>query len=243
MILEATDFCEICKTREIQNEITKRGVTRLCHMTSMRNLISILYKDTGILANDFMEEEIIHRNDPDRMDGKTDYISTSIQYPNVWYYRYRRNIAAVTGDWVVIFIDTDICRSNNTLFSPVNAAKARGAYLSSDINVLVRSFSDMVNGRLRTSNMLKGCPTDDQAEIMIYKEIPVEYFKGIAFESRDAANRFTELAHKYGLNYPDLYVAPDLFTTQMSRMIRLGIEPEETRLEERNSLWQKDLCS
>ena len=46
-----TGICDVYKTMEIQNMIKKRGVTRLCHMTEVDNLLSILENHTGILAN------------------------------------------------------------------------------------------------------------------------------------------------------------------------------------------------
>lgn len=238
-----SNICDIYKTKQIQNEIKKRGITRLCHMTQIEKLILILEGDTGILADDYIEEKNLHKNDQDRLDGRTDFISTSIQFPNVWYYRFRRNVRTEMTDWAVIFIDSQICRRSNTLFSPVNAATAKGACIGTGVNRLKASFEDFVGGRTRTTNMLVNCPTDDQAEIMIYKEIPTSCFKGIAFETIDAVKKFINLAENYGISYPKLYLAPDLFTTTLSTKIRLGIEPEESFVEEESILWQKDLCS
>lgn len=233
-----TGICEVYKTMEIQNMIKKRGVTRLCHMTEVDNLVSILENHTGILANDYLSKELFHRNDMDRLDGKTDYISTSIQYPNMWYYNYKKN----QGDWCVIFIDAAICRRENTLFCPVNAAAGRGAYLGVGVNSLRYLFGDNVKGRVRTKNMLNCCPTDNQAEVMIYKEIPVSFIKGIGFETMEAIDRFIDTAQEQGIEWPPLYLAPTLFSTSLSRYIRAGVTPEEIKAEEKSALWQKDLC-
>lgn len=241
-LYRTSDFCEKYKTKEIQNELKRRGVTRLCHMTQIDNLIQILIDDTGILADDYIEEEKLHRNDPDRLDGRTDYISTSIQFPNVWYYRYRRNVRSGMTDWAIIFIDTDICRKSNTLFSSVNAATANGACLGTGVRRLKDSFECYVGGRPRTSNMLSNCPTDDQAEVMIYKEIPTSYFQGIAFENMETMEKFIDMADDCSINYPRLYLAPELFTTSLSKKIRSGIEPSELFIEEESELWRKDLC-
>lgn len=241
--MDAVTLCEKNKTNEIQNEIKNRGITRLCHMTTMENLISILDEETGILADDYIAEDKLNRNDHYRLDGRTDYISTSIQYPNIWYLNYRRKFTPESKDWAIIFIDSDICGRNNTLFSPVNAAKACGIHLATGVSALKASFSANVNGRIRPLNMFTSCPTDDQAEVMIHKEIPVDYFKGIAFESKVAMDRFLYLADRYGLSYPDLYIAPELFTIQLSNKIRLGIKPQEVKVMEESKLWQKGLCS
>ena len=239
----ASDFCEKYKTKEIQNDLNRRGISRLCHMTQIDNLVEILTNKTGILADDFIEGEKLHRNDPDRLDGKTDFISMSIQFPNVWYYRYRKNSRSEMSDWAVIFVDTDICKRSNTLFSPVNAAKANGAYLGTGVSRLMDIFDETVAGRSRTEKMLSSCPTDDQAEIMIHYRIPVEYIKGIAFETMEVVNMFIELANRYSIEYPKLYLAPELFATSLSNKIRKGVIPSEILVKEESGLWQKDMCS
>ena len=233
-----TGICDVYKTMEIQNMIKKRGVTRLCHMTEVDNLLSILENHTGILANDYLSEDFCHRNDMDRLDGKTDYISTSIQYPNVWYYNYKKNL----GDWCVIFIDVAICRRENTLFCPVNAATGRGAYLGAGVNSLRHSFGDNVKGRLRPKNMLTCCPTDDQAEVMIFKQIPISYITGIAFETMEGIDQFIDIAQERKIEWPPLFLAPILFSTSLSKNIRAGVMPEEVKVEEESALWQKDQC-
>lgn len=232
-------FCEQYKTKAIQDVFKRRGVTRLCHMTEVENLLSILAEDSGVLANVFLKEKRVYVNDTDRYDGRADYISTSIQYPNVWYYNYKKNL----NDWAIIFIDISICRRGNTLFSPVNAATGKGAYLGVGVDSLKKSFDESVNGRIRNTNMLSCCPTDDQAEVMIYEEIPTSFISGIAFETMEVIERFTTEAIKMGIQCPNLYLAPELFTTSLSRKIRLGIEPEETIIKEGRIIWQKDLCS
>ncbi len=73
--VNAIDFSERVETNEIKKEIARRGITRLCHMTRVSNLINILDEETGLLADDFIAPTKLYRNDPDRLDGKTDYIS------------------------------------------------------------------------------------------------------------------------------------------------------------------------
>lgn len=233
-----TSFCEIYKTKEIHNIIKKRGVTRLCHMTETENLLSILAANTGILANDFLRGKRARINDVNRLDGKTDFISTSIQYPNVWYYNCKKS----AEDWAIIFIDTDICRRDNTLFCPVNAATGRGTYIGTGAKSLMESFDENVNGRQRPLCMLDCCPTDDQAEVMIYKEIPACYIKGIAFEKMEILKRFISSATASEIQWPSIYLAPELFSVSLSRKVRLGIKPDEIFVREKSDLWQKDLC-
>ena len=41
----------------------------------------------------------MYRNDLDRLDGKTEYISTSIEYPNVWYYSNKKDVNPYVNNW------------------------------------------------------------------------------------------------------------------------------------------------
>ena len=65
--------------------LRKRGVTRLCHFTSLKNLIHILTENDGILSTDRIEFDIKSRNDPDRFDGQMESVCCSVEYPNSWY--------------------------------------------------------------------------------------------------------------------------------------------------------------
>lgn len=69
--------------QNVKNVLLEHNITRLCNMTQIDKLFSILYGDTGIWANDFYLGSSMYRNDLERRDGCTEYISTSIEYPNV----------------------------------------------------------------------------------------------------------------------------------------------------------------
>ncbi len=226
---------ENIETLEIQREFAVRGITRLCHLTTLGNLFSILEDNRGILARDLIPPERLRVNDTERLDGRTDYISTTVEYPNVWYYSYKKKNAPRQEDWAVIFVKPGICRGNNSLFCPVNAATGRGNRLRTGAAALRSLFDDVVpdsKGGPRTPSRLRCCPTCDQAEVMIYKEIPTRYFIGVAFESREIMELFISCAERLGLNYPALYIAPGLFATDLSRMIREGKVPMESKAKE-----------
>ena len=208
----------------VSEVVVCRGITRICHITPVYNLVHILKNNTGILATDFIPAEYLCRNDLERYDRKTDYISASVQYPNFWYYNRKKSESSVNVDWAVILIDPGICRDDNTLFSPYNAAKRCGRYLKPGADAFREMFAESLNGRLRDANRLRNCPTEDQAEIMIYKKIPTYYFRGIVFETPQAAERFISLAAKEGLEYPPIFYAPAMFSTQMSNYVREGYE-------------------
>lgn len=228
------------ETEEIQNEISSRGITRLCHLTHIDSLYEILFNDTGILASKFIIADKLHENDQYRMDGRRDYISTSIQFPNIWYYKCICSKQNYTDHWAVIYIDPKICRRKNTLFCSVNAATGCGKFIGAGVHNFRKCFSEKVMNQIRTENMLKNCPTSDQAEVMIFKQIPVDYIKGIAFKNKEDMQIFIENAEKNKINYPSLYLASKLFERTLSTDIRNGIEPKEILCREKNELWQKD---
>lgn len=173
---------------EIGRTLKNHHVSRLCHITQVDKLFSILYGDEGILATDFCDSKSMYRNDVDRMDGKTEYISTSIEYPNVWYYSNKKDVNPYVNNWAVLFIDPTLCQKENTLFCPINSAASKGAYIRGDAEIFRASFNQQVGFRRRTNYMLNSCPTDDQAEVLIYKHVPVNSITGIAFETEHTLN-------------------------------------------------------
>lgn len=72
---------------EIYEEIKKRNITRLCHFVHTNILLHILNNNEGVKAVDFIKQDVLIQNDKQRLDGKTDYINCSVQYPNWWYLR------------------------------------------------------------------------------------------------------------------------------------------------------------
>lgn len=76
----------------IEEEATRRNITRLCHLTPFRNLLHIAsgsgLRSVADLSND--ERAVFDQQDLERYDNHPDHISCSIEYPNVWYLRRRR---------------------------------------------------------------------------------------------------------------------------------------------------------
>ena len=221
----------------LQDIFNRRCVTQLCHMTTIESLLSILDNNCGILATDFIDEDKLIKIDQDRRDNRTDYISLSIQYPNLWYFYKKRNEQNYKKyKWGVIFIDPKIC-DYYTLFSPFNAATECGHHLNSGEYALSKCFEDELYNpirgtRHRENNLLKCCPTDEQAEVMIYHEIPVDYFLGIAFATKEIAQIFVNEANKRNISYPDLYIFPELSASPhvLSTKIRNGKRANIQRL-------------
>lgn len=54
---------------KIENVLREHNISRLCHMTEIDKFFSILYGDTGILANYFYDGISRYRNDLEKRDG------------------------------------------------------------------------------------------------------------------------------------------------------------------------------
>lgn len=217
---------------EILNEIEKRGIKRICHFTKSKNLGHILNDFKGIYAIDSLPENYQDYNDSLRLDGKTDYICCSIQYPNIFYLDRIKNNDKLFKDWIILSIDPKIMCSEKTLFSKVNAATERGRYISKG----VRGFKSLFDNNIVTSKrsitrpftMIESSPTDIQAEVLIYNKIPLEYIKEIIVKNEiQAREEFFRIKLLCGKSDIPIIVAPELFNKDLSNKIRAGAIPEE----------------
>lgn len=211
----------------IGQEALNRKVTRLCHLTRSQKAMHILSSEDGIQAVDFLDESLYDANDPHRLDGRTGLINCSVQYPNHWYWNRVKDKDPLFSDWVILFINPEIITLNTTEFCAVNAATARGAYIKKGYDAFQELFTNRVRNRGRTPQMLPCCPTDDQAEVLVYKNISRKDIIGVAVQNEDQADK--ERARWEILNIPkfDITIAPDLFNGNWSTKVRQGITPIE----------------
>nr|WP_297935114.1 DarT ssDNA thymidine ADP-ribosyltransferase family protein [uncultured Lachnoclostridium sp.] len=222
---------------EIQNDISSRKITRLCHFVHTNKLLHILNSSEGIKAVDFIDEDVLVQNDKERYDGKTKYVNCSIQYPNYWYYKRVKDNNPLFKDWAIIFIDPIVMTWDTTMFCPVNAATARGKYIESGYDGFRKIYEDSIPEakypRARTPRMLRNAPTDDQAEVLVFQNIPREYITGIALDSeKNAKLKGAEWKLLNDVPQFDIYVSPELFSDVTSRKIRNGEAPLEIKYEE-----------
>lgn len=213
--------------------LKKRGVTRLCHFTKLKDLTHIIASDYGIVANLAIRPDVKDAKDPARYDGELEYVCCSVEYPNSWYLRsaIRRDQDEVFRDWVAIYIDLSILSYRDIKFCACNASKKRGAYIFDDVNQIGALYaSPTVDGRTRTPRMLPCCPTDDQAEILVKDNIPYEFIKGIAVCDEEVAALVYAMVKTYGKSEVPIYVAPDVLGTGWSREARAGVRPLESEL-------------
>lgn len=87
------------------------------------------------------------------------------------------------------------------MFCPINSASFKGRYIGNQVENFNRLFDSVVGFRHRSPLMLECCLTDDQAEVLVYRYIPVSAICGVAFESEKIAYLMCESFDKYGVRY------------------------------------------
>lgn len=162
-------------TISLKELVQQKGITRLCHFTKSKSFIHIMSSEIGIRANTFFdeEEELLNKNDEFRFDGREDFVCCSIEYPNSWFLNklIERDRDKFFREWVILFINPDLILDESTYFCPVNAATQRGLLIEKGFTAFSNLFAQSVHSRNRNPNMLPYCPTDGQAEVLIYKNI------------------------------------------------------------------------
>lgn len=221
----------------ILHEIQNRGITRLCHFTKSNNLPHILRNESGIIANTLLDDqkEILKKNDENRYDGKEDFVCTSVQYPNTWYFKKIRDNDPIFKQWVILFTNPILMNKSSTLFCHRNAAANRGAFIKGGFDGFDGMFKNSVKGQRlinRQQRMLPCCPTDDQAEVLIQHNIGRSHIIAIAVPTEEQA-----YVEKIRLSFipgvpKDInwVIAPDLFNGRWSAMVRRGVVPREIYL-------------
>lgn len=227
----------IANRQDVYDYLLKRGVTRLCHFTKTKSFVHILNSSDGILATSFIKSDVKEQNDMNRLDNNLDYVCCSIEYPNSWYWEKvkSRDNDAIFRDWIILCIDLEIIKHQKIKFCPCNAASGNGRYIREELSVFDEMYKEelSVSGKLRfrTHKMLACCPTDDQAEILIYSDIPLRYIKGIVVGSETSADNIQAILMTCNKKL-DIFVAPDVCNTNWSTLVRNGLRPAEKKFVE-----------
>lgn len=217
-----------------RESLKEHGVTRFCHFTKLQMLTHILSTNQGILASDSIRSDVKTVTDSDRYDGELQHVCCSIEYPNSWFLRQaqERDTDQIFREWVVLYIDLGILDYRDAKFCACNAARNFGRYIFSDLVRVGTLFSSpTILGRQRDLKMLKCCPTDDQAEVLIKDSVPRSYITGIAVGNDDVAARVSSMLATYFVPDKQIFIAPDVLSTNWSNIVRTGKRPNETLFE------------
>lgn len=213
------------------DELTARGVTRLCHFTKLQNLTHIFASTDGIVASNAIQQDTKHVNDSARYDGEADHVCCTVEYPNSWFLgkAIQSNSDTVFREWVVLCIGLDVLLHRSAKFCGCNASRARGQYIKADMSQVGDIFALNVPPfpHPRSPKMLPCCPTDGQAEILIKNNIPRQYITKIIVGNYDVAKSIYAMLKFYELPQIPIYIAPDVLSPSWSNMIKQGRRPLE----------------
>ena len=223
----------------IREQVEKRGIRRLCHFTSSRNLFGILSSERGLRS-----PADLHRNgmevsgDRFRLDGYPDHVCCSVEFPNAWCFSSIREGRGYAHG-VVLFIEPVYLWQPGTKFCPVNAATASGRLIGEGPDAFREVFAERVEGRRRTStrgphhpNFL---PTNEQAEVLVPSGIPRKHITGVAVRDEAQAAREHHRLLAHGISPPPLVVVPEFYEPQrLSDLLRVGKKPAETPWRQEN---------
>jgi hypothetical protein len=224
----------------IRAEVGRREITRLCHLTPFRNLLHIAGGKGLLSISDLNADEraVFDQQDLERYDNRPEHISCSVEYPNVWYLRQRRSSATpeqkLFPDWVCLLIDPRYIWHAATEFCPRNAAAGHGVYLKGGYDAFTSLFAERVAGaggsERGRNDKPDSCPTDDQAEVMVHKHIPLAHANRVVVADKAQANRvFVGLRLAMApVTELTFVIAPVFFETRLSQVLRGGKRPVET---------------
>ncbi|WP_437774110.1 DarT ssDNA thymidine ADP-ribosyltransferase family protein [Arthrobacter sp. KNU40] len=108
--------------------------TRLIHFAPATNVTGI-FTDNAIRTSQDLVENAPQQFSPTdelRLDARNNHVCCSFEYPNAYYQAIARDKSAFRNypDWVAFVLDLDLVLRPGTLFSPCNAAKGGGAFLT-----------------------------------------------------------------------------------------------------------------
>lgn len=223
-------------TNQIQDDVVKREITRLCHFTSSVSFLHVLQsgfiKDRATLDRE--QNRVVNPTDELRLDGHREAICCTIEYPNTYYLENVTQREKLFDGWIILFIDVRYLSRPGTMFCEKNAAAGCGSFIKEGIEGFQAMFPLVARGYPRKAMHLACSPTDLQAEVLIPGPVPLNAITGMAMKSDRQVE--TELVRweSVGLARPDIpiFVAPKLFQKfEVRDHIFQGRRPMETLYE------------
>ncbi len=159
--------------------LQKRSVKTLVHFTPVQNLRSIFSHD--LLSRTQCDHHGIKPvvSDQYRYDGKLDYISLSVSFPNYGMFYYKQRDLGYS--WSILFVSPDIILDKACQFYPHNAASFKSNSIDRSSAVYLNDmFGDNLRGKLKY-DLASYYPVNHQAEIMVHQTIPSDYIQAVVF--------------------------------------------------------------
>lgn len=214
--------------KEFQSEINSRGIDCLIHFTPTINLLSI-FEQEKLLSRALLERfdidqtdifDYVEFTDNIRFDDKN-FINLSVQHPNSFLFsRFREKTKEKSHvTWCVLKIDTKYIYQASTLFSVTNAANSHNKRVygvTGDLKKFQMLFAPSVqvvtsygSRTVQRNNLKAKYPTDEQAEVLVKGEIPINSILSVCF--KDGNDLASGKAALYGYNTSNFIVDSSVF--------------------------------
>lgn len=175
------------------------------HFTNVTNLPSIL--QLGLLPKDTLEEEWIeyNENDSTRLDGHTNSVSISFTSPNYkMFYKYRMQNRSKR--WVVLILDAPTILSLDCAYCFTNAASKKITSIPLSQLKTFQAFDEMFQEihpeySRRHMRIESYEPTDPQAEILVFDEIPPTAIKYVIFQDDSSMKQYKPILEQLRIPY------------------------------------------
>ena len=169
----------------------RNGIRRICHFTRLSSLRDMVNDRCIKPSADLRPEQV---NDSERFDRLRDHVCCSIMFPNVFLLN---EYAIDLSDWRVLLLRASLLGQPGVLFCPVNAATRSGEFVRPGLAGLQSLFGDEV--RLgnrhwrRAPRQPQWVPTDNQAEVLIPGQVPLDAVYEIVVASAAAQGRVEDI--------------------------------------------------
>ena len=179
---------EQSRLREIKWIVKDRKIDELCHFTRLENLPGIL--QNGLLSRAALEERSMDfcAVDSERLDRCRDAICLSVSFPNYKMFNlkredYLKRQQVKHSQWAVLLLDARILWELECAFCQQNASSGSERAISLQNRkrpeALERMFFDFADKRRLDLNLPRNFPTNPQAEVLVFNQIPVTYIRQV----------------------------------------------------------------
>lgn len=192
--------------------VKRREIKLLVHFTRIENLKSIL--ENGLKSRQHLEDTRSSSifNDEYRLDGHTEAICCSITHPNYkMFYRLRKENPE--QEWVVLGIKKSVIWKKDCAFCIENAACSSVTSIPLEDRkgkkAFKKIFEEYPNKPTREKlGISDDCPTNPQAEVLIFDDIEPKNIFGVVFQSKSRAEEYKKLYDDLELIYHKAYFYP-----------------------------------
>lgn len=189
----------------MENAVKSRGIKYVWHFTRIENLSSIL--TNGLIPRAILEanQAAISYNDQYRIDNQKNANCLSIGHPNYKMF-YSLRCQDPNQRWVVLAFKPEILWEKDCAFCHENAASNAVTAIPIQFRKGIPAFQKMfdpIAGKpnRQSLNLPDNCPTNPQAEILVFDTIEPMYIIG-AITPDKISEQHLKLAHP---NFDFLY--------------------------------------